>query len=99
VGYQALGTRGRDLQEGKKEIKIHGEFVPIHCRIETLPGTSEHADYLELLEWLRGMKQKPKKLFVTHGEVDASEGLVDLVKKELKWNAVVPDYLEKTKLI
>ena len=53
VGFQAAGTRGRQLIEGAHEVKIHGQFVPVLARIEKLDGMSAHADASEIVRWLR----------------------------------------------
>lgn len=92
VGYQAAGTRGRRLQDGEKQIKLHGEMVPVRARVETVGSLSAHADSDELLRWLAGFKQPPRAAFIVHGEPDASEGLRERIAKELGWNAVVPEY-------
>lgn len=94
AGYQAEGTRGRDLQDGKKEIKIHGEMINVRAKIEILDNMSDHADANEIIDWLRKMPSKPKQIYVTHGEASASNALAEKIKKELGWNAEVPDYLE-----
>ena len=60
VGYQAMGTRGRALQDGKKELKIHGQIVKINATVERLENMSAHADSNELMNWLRGFKNKPQ---------------------------------------
>lgn len=98
AGYQAEGTRGRDLTDGKKNVKIHGEMVHVRAKIEKLANMSDHADSKEILEWLSKTPHKPKKLFITHGEISASEGLSDKIEKELGWETEVPDYLETIKL-
>ena len=56
-GYQAEGTRGRKLLEGEREVKIHGEMVPVNAEIEQLHSMSAHADADELLRWLRRLPQ------------------------------------------
>lgn len=94
VGYQAEGTRGRRLLEGEKEIKIHGEMVPVNARIETISSLSAHADSAEILRWLGGFKRAPRLTFVTHGEPDAASALRDTIANELGWRAVVPQYQE-----
>jgi metallo-beta-lactamase family protein len=99
TGYQAEGTRGRDLEEGKKEIKIHGNMVHVRANIEVLPNMSDHADYKEILEWLKAMPNQPKKVFVTHGEISASESLAKKIKEEFGWKTEIPEYLETEKLI
>ncbi|HSQ97336.1 MAG TPA: MBL fold metallo-hydrolase [Rickettsiales bacterium] len=99
AGYQAEGTRGRDLTDGKKEIKIHGNMVHVRAKIETLANMSDHADCKEILEWLKAMPNPPKKVFVTHGEVSASQGLARQIEEKLGWKTEIPEYLETEKLI
>ncbi|HET8676411.1 MAG TPA: MBL fold metallo-hydrolase [Blastocatellia bacterium] len=94
VGYQAAGTRGRRIQEGEKEIKIHGEMIPVRARVESIGGLSAHADSAEILKWLSGFKRPPRTTFMIHGEPDSAEALRDKIKSELGWNVVIPAYKE-----
>ncbi len=73
VGYQAEGSLGRKLQEGAKNVKLFGEDIAVHAEIATLHGTSGHADRQGLLDWLAGFKEKPKMVFVNHGDDDSCE--------------------------
>ena len=73
VGYQAEGSLGRKLQEGAKNVKLFGEDIAVHAEIATLNGTSGHADKDGLLNWLGGFRQKPKLVFVNHGDDDSCE--------------------------
>jgi metallo-beta-lactamase family protein len=98
VGYQAAGTRGRRLQDGEHEIKIHGEFVPVRARIESIGSLSAHADAAELMRWLGGFKRPPRTTYIIHGEVDSANALRDKIEKDLGWNAVVPTYKEVVEL-
>src|SRR4030095_7531735 len=54
VGYQAAGTRGRQLVDGGKVVKIHGEMIPVQARIELVESLAAHADSTEILQWLGG---------------------------------------------
>lgn len=94
VGYQAIGTRGRYLQDGKKELKIHGQVVKVNAEVEKLENMSAHADSNELLSWLKGFEDKPKRLFVVHGEEKSADAFADRVEKELNWNTMIPEYLQ-----
>lgn len=94
AGYQASGTRGRDLIEGKESIKMFGEYVPVRARIRVVNGLSAHADKPELLRWLGTIKNKPKKVFVTHGEPAVSKSFAEEVTKTFGWQVFVPEYLE-----
>jgi metallo-beta-lactamase family protein len=94
VGYQGAGTRGRRLQDGEKEIKIHGKMIPVEARIESISSLSAHADSAELLRWLSGFKRPPRATFMIHGEPDSAEALRDKIVQELGWNVVIPSYKE-----
>ena len=98
VGYQGAGTRGRRLQDGEKEVKIHGQFVPVNARIESIGSLSAHADSAELLRWLGGFKRPPRTTFLIHGEPDSSAALRDKIVKDLGWNVVIPTYKEVVEL-
>ena len=98
TGYQAEGTKGRDIMEGKKVIKIHGEMVTIKAKVEELVNMSDHADAEELISWLSAAPKQPKKVFITHGEQSGSEAFAEKIKKELNWETDVPEYLETEKL-
>ena len=71
VGYQAEGSLGNRLQNGVKSVKLFGEDIAVCAEIATLHGTSGHADKEGLLNWLGGFREKPKLVFVNHGD-DAS---------------------------
>lgn len=94
VGYQAAGTRGRDLLEGASSIRIFGEQVPVRCNVVEVDGMSAHADRDELHAWLENFEEHPKKTFVIHGEPESAEQLRKHISHQLDWNAYVPNYLE-----
>jgi metallo-beta-lactamase family protein len=73
VGFQAIGSMGRKLQEGAKNVKLFGEDIAVHAEIATLHGTSGHADRDGLLAWLGGFEHKPGMVFVNHGEDESCE--------------------------
>ena len=98
VGFQALGTRGRRLVDGESEIKIFGSMVPVRAQIERLENLSAHADYHEILRWLGGFKRAPEKLFLVHGEPDASESLRSKIIEKFGWTVEIPNYLERFEL-
>lgn len=99
TGYQAGGTRGARMLDGEKEIKIHGQMIPVRAHVEAIHNASAHADYEEILEWLKHVKYPPKKAFVTHGEPEASLSLKNKIEAEFDWNCVVPRYKETRRLI
>ncbi len=94
VGFQARGTRGRDLVDGAQEIKLHGKQYPVRAEIKTIYTISAHADYGEILEWLSHFESAPKKVFVTHGEIEAAESLKKKIEERFGWSVVIPKYLE-----
>lgn len=98
VGYQAEGSRGRSLQEGKEFIKIFGQEINVKCKIELIQGLSAHADQSELVDWLREFSEKPKNIFFVHGEADSSNALGKLVEEKLSLNVNIPFYLETFEL-
>ena len=97
VGFQAAGTRGRLIQAGQP-VKMHGQYVHIRARIESLEHLSGHADYGEILGWLRKFHKPPGKTFLVHGEPKAAESLRQKVAQELQWDVSVGSYLQKVQL-
>jgi len=95
VGYQAQGTLGRHIVDGKKEVRIHGKMYPVRARIEQIEGFSAHADDKDLMRWIGTLESPPKKVFVTHGEQKAAFALADRIKGDLKWAVSVPQYLDE----
>jgi len=89
VGYQAIGSRGRLLNDGATEIKIHGEMIPVAAHVTNVESFSVHADTDELVTWLK-QAQKPSKVYVVHGESEAQEYLQRRLITELGWDAVIP---------
>jgi metallo-beta-lactamase family protein len=89
AGYQAAGTRGRSLQEGAPEVKIHGKKVEVRARVETVHGLSAHADKEEVLRWLAAFERPPKRVFAVHGEPSATEAMVQNIRERLGWTASV----------
>ena len=98
TGYQAVGTRGRQLQEGARQVKIHGRYVPVRADIVDVPDFSVHADSGELCAWLASAPEPPEIVYVVHGEPDSSEALAARITDELGWPAVVPKPGERVRL-
>lgn len=98
VGFQAPGTRGHIIQSGADTVKIHGQQVPVRAHVEAIENLSAHADYREIMAWLRKFPSAPKTTFVTHGELHAAEALEERVMKDLGWRAEVPSYLDTVSL-
>jgi metallo-beta-lactamase family protein len=98
VGFQGAGTRGQIIQSGAQQVKMHGAMVPIRARIETIENLSAHADYGEILRWLGQFHRAPQRTFLVHGEPKAAQALQQRITQQLKWDARVPQYLEKAPL-
>jgi metallo-beta-lactamase family protein len=89
VGFQAMGTRGRAMQDGAKSVRIHGQEIPLRAHVDVLDGLSAHADQAEIMRWLGGFKRPPKQVYVVHGEPVAAQTLAELITAQLGWPAEV----------
>ena len=98
AGFQAAGTRGAALAAGATEIKIHGAYVPVRAEVVKMDSLSAHADYVEILDWLRGFQRPPKRTFVTHGEPAAADEMRRRIAESFGWDVRVPEYGEKVVL-
>ncbi len=98
VGYQAAGTRGRALLSGEKEVKIHGQMIPVEAQIESIDSMSAHADAEEILRWLRTAPSAPEVTYLVHGEPDAQTAMRARIDGGLGWTLHVPDYHEQVTL-
>jgi metallo-beta-lactamase family protein len=98
VGFQAAGTRGRAIQSGAQTAKMYGREVPVRARIESIENLSAHADYGEILAWLKRFGKAPGHTFMVHGEPKASEALRQRIAQELHWDVTVPTYLQTVTL-
>ena len=94
AGFQAEGTRGRQLIEGASDVKIHGRVVPVRARIEKVNSMSAHADRGEILRWLKAMPAPPARLCLVHGEPGPMDALKALVRDRLGWDAHTPGHGE-----
>jgi len=92
VGYQAIGTLGRQIVDGAEKVRILGQHYPIRARIAQIQGFSAHADRNELLRWLSGLRRAPKHVFITHGEPEVAEGFSRLLREKTGWDTSVPEY-------
>lgn len=90
VGYQAVGTLGRVLVEGVDEVKLFGEPIQVRATIKTLTGLSGHADKQGLIEWITAFEQKPRKVFVVHGEDSVCKSFVECLQVEHGLKAYAP---------
>ncbi|HHU90762.1 MAG TPA: MBL fold metallo-hydrolase [Clostridiaceae bacterium] len=89
VGYQAKGTLGYSILNGDKRVTIFGEKIHVEAEIHNLEGFSGHADKNGLLEWLAGFKQRPKQIFLVHGEEDSKKEFANEVKSILGYDCTI----------
>lgn len=83
VGYQAYGTLGRDILEGKSPVRVLNEKVVVRCRVKALGALSAHADQEKLMDWLGGGESIPKRVILNHGEPLSAEALMKRLVNEL----------------
>lgn len=90
VGYQAVGTLGRALIDGVENVKLFGEEIDVKAEICRLPGISGHADNNGLIRWISSFEEKPKKVFVVHGDETVCEVFTNRLRDELGLDAYAP---------
>jgi len=98
VGFQAKGTRGRDLIEGARQVKMFGQLIPVRARIERLNDMSAHADAGEILRWLGTFPSAPGITYLVHGEPTAQAVLKARIERELGWRVHVPSHGEQVEV-
>lgn len=98
VGYQAPGTLGYEIVNGAKTVKIFGEEIAVNARIEYIEGYSGHADQEGLMNFIYSFIQKPKNIFLVHGEENSQEVLKGKIEEEAKIPVIVPSYGETYEL-
>jgi metallo-beta-lactamase family protein len=91
IGYQAEGTRGRTILEGKESVRLFGEDVPIRAHIERIDGFSGHADYQEMMAWLLGFNKAPERTFLVHGEPEGAAAFADRIRQRFHWDVSVAE--------
>lgn len=98
TGYQAVGTLGRRLIEGDSPIRIQDAEIDVRARVLSLQSLSAHADYAEMLDWLKMFKTPPERTFLVHGEPPAQAALRQRIESELGWPVEVPAYKDRFEL-
>ncbi len=91
VGFQASGTLGRRILEGARDVKIHGEPVSVRADVRQIPALSAHADQKGLIEWVGALQEKPRTVFLVHGEPDAREALAGALRSKYGWTVALPE--------
>ncbi len=92
TGFQAGGTRGAALASGAKSLRIFGQDIRVDAEVFQLGAASAHADSDEIIAWLDSAPRRPRGVFLTHGEMAASDELRKRIERELHWNARIPEY-------
>jgi metallo-beta-lactamase family protein len=92
VGYQAQGTLGRQILEGAKTVRLHGQTQQVRAQVAQIQGFSGHAGKSELLRWITALKTKPRKIFITHGEEEVAINFARSVETEMGVPCLAPEY-------
>ena len=93
VGFQSPGTLGRRLLDGVDSVKMFGEEITVQAKIVNFPGLSSHADHDHLLGWINAFTEKPKEVFVVHGDLEVAPAFANELRS-LGFNAHAPLYTE-----
>ncbi|MCD2259628.1 MBL fold metallo-hydrolase RNA specificity domain-containing protein [Psychroserpens luteolus] len=99
VGFQAEGTRGRQLQEGAHEIKIFGKYYPVKATIKHIESLSAHADQQDLIKWMSGIKNIPEEVYLIHGEATALDVFRLKIQDIYHWNVSIPKLTDVKKVM
>ena len=97
VGFQPAGMLGRKLIDGAKRVEIDGQSVPVRASIYSLSSFSGHADYRQVVRWLKHF-QRIGKIFIVHGKPDSSRDFAAYIEAHTPFHAYVPKFLEKVYL-
>ncbi len=92
VGYQAIGTLGREIVDGARQVRILGQHYPVRAKVAQIHGFSAHADSDDLFRWLSALKRPPRHVFVTHGEPEVAKGFSTRLREKTGWSVSAPEY-------
>jgi len=95
TGYQSVGTLGRRIQGGAKEVRILGQSYHVNLQIDTLP-ISGHADAKELIDFVDHIQEKPKRIFLIHGDRRAVRILKDDLHKKFPFIQITDPEFEES---
>jgi metallo-beta-lactamase family protein len=98
VGFQAEGTRGRQLVDGARTVRIKGQDVPVAAHIERIDSMSAHADASEIMRWLSGFVRPPEMTYLVHGEPAALAALKVRIEADRRWPVRIAQYQERVAL-
>ena len=91
-GFQAMGTRGRQIVDGAEWVSIFHEKVPVRARVAQLSGFSAHADRGEIMRWIGNFDQAPRRTFLVHGEPEPRAALAEKIRRERGWAVETPEH-------
>jgi len=98
VGYQAIGTLGRQIVDGAEKVRILGNKYQVKAKVVRIHGFSAHADRDELLKWLKELEAPPRAVFVVHGESESAKAFGNYVREQTGWDVSVPAYQDEVVL-
>ncbi len=90
AGFQAQGTRGWTLASGQKKVKLHGGYIDVNAQVINSDSFSAHADQEELLRWVGALPEKPRQVFLVHGEPEASDELRKKIEEKFQIGVTIP---------
>lgn len=100
--YQGPGSLGRELQDGAKNVRVEDDGrvvnIEVKMRVELVNGLSPHSGRNELMNYIKNMVPKPKRIIINHGEVSKSLDLASSIYKTNKIETNVPRGLETLRL-
>ncbi len=99
VGYQAEGTRGRQLLEGAYELKFYGKYYSVKANIQHIESLSAHADQAGIIDWLNEIKNIPENTFLIHGEPTAQDALRVKIKDTYGWKVTIPKLYSEVEIL
>jgi metallo-beta-lactamase family protein len=91
-GFQAPGTRGAALADGKRSVKVHGQYVDVKAEVVQMDVFSAHADQSDLLKWIGSCAARPREVWLVHGEPPAADELRRLITERVGCDVHVPEY-------
>lgn len=95
VGYQAAGTRARNIIDGAKAVRVHGRWVETRCQVLNLKGMSGHADRDGLVDWVAAAENPPKLIFLVHGEPESASAFRPVLEHRFSCRAHVAQMEER----
>ena len=90
VGYQSPDSLGAHILSGAEEVRLSGDTYPVRAQIAQMEGTSGHADKEGLIKWLQDIGEKPRQVFVVHGDDEVTTEFAECLEKEYEYKAMAP---------